>query len=484
MEGIRKKTEKGVKWSVIDQIFRLVVTIGVTAFLARYISPAEYGLFAMVTIVTGFLSIFKDFGLGNAIIFKTDITDREINNIFWVNNLFALFFGGVLIICAPYIAEFYDEQKLISLARAMGFLFIIGSLASIPDALIRKNIDFKSLFTRNISNLLLSGLAASIFAYLGFGVWALIIQSFVSIVAGTIVSYKMVKWRPKLTMIKWVTLKPFFSYSLPLFGENTINYWVRNVDNLLVGKILGEETLGHYSRAYNLMLLPVRQISGAVMRVVFPAFSLVKDDKNKVWDNYKKLLNITSFITFPLMATMFLLGEEIILLVYGPLWTESIPMFKALCFLGAAQSIGTYCGSIFSSQGRTLLQFKLGLFLKPLMICGIIAGIYFGGIMGLIYGYTITSFIAFFVESYYVMQVLEKKYELFFGSFYRELLITAAVFLPLHFLKAYVNGQGMVQNMVLITLVGGMFYIFFSGWVKTDGFMFFKQQINGIKKSS
>lgn len=482
MEDIKKKTEKGIKWSAVDQVFRLVLNIAISAFLARFITPAEYGLFAMVTLVTGFLSIFKDFGLGNAVIYKTDITTEEINNIFWVNNGIAGLLGVVLFIGAPFIADFYAEPKLILISQAMAILFTLGSLSSIPDALVRKNIDFKKLFTRNITNLLLSGVVAIVCASLGFGLWSLIIQMYISTIVGTYLNFKMVSWRPSFKKPQWQVLKPFLSYSLPLFGENSFNYWVRNVDNLLVGKILGEQTLGFYNRAYNLMLLPVKQISGAIMRVVFPAFSLIKHDKNKVWVNYKKLLSTTSFVTFPLMAAMFVLGDEIIMIVYGKNWMESVPIFKGLCFLGAIQSIGTFCGSIFSSQGKTLLQFKMGLFTKTIMISGIVGGLYLGGISGLIIGYTITSCICFIIESFFVMLVLEQKFLLFFTAFIKELLITLFVFGIVYILKAKISLDGLFLNILLVTILGGLFYISLSFLLKTQGILFIKEKINGTKK--
>ena len=481
MTNIRQKTEQGIKWSGIDQIFRLVVTIGISAFLARFVAPAEFGLFAMVTIITGFLSVFKDFGLGNVIIYKTDITHREINSIFWVNNGIAGLIGLGLFIGAPWVADFYKEEKLTALTQAMAILFMLGGLGSIPEALIRKNIDFKRLFTINITNQLLSGLIAGFCAYQGLGVWALVIQLYISTLAGTYLSYRMVAWRPKWVKPEWNLLKPFFSYSLPLFGENTINYWVRNIDNLLIGKWLGEQTLGYYSRAYNLMLLPVRQISGAIIRVVFPAFSQVKHDKDKVWTNYKRLLNITSFITFPLMACMYLLGEEIILTVYGKNWLAAVPMFQALCFLGAAQSIGTYCGSIFSSQGRTSLQFKIGLFVKPFLIMGIVTGLYINGIMGLIIGYTLTNILAFFIESYFVMQVLEKKFFLFFSTFHKELICTFVALVISYFLKNQVSSTNVTLNFLIVLLAGGLTYMATAIALKTEGVLFIKEKIYGVK---
>lgn len=484
MQNLRKRTENGIKWSAIDQIFRLFVTIGVSAFLARFISPAEFGLFAMVNVVIGFVAIFKDFGLGSAIIQKTQISDIEINNIFWINNLIAFALGTALFFSAHLVADFYSEPKLLHLTQAMAVLFAVGSLAAVPNTLIRKSIDFKKLFTRNITNLLISSGVAIICAFNGWGVWALIAQALISTVAGTYVSYRMVSWRPRWQMPRWQILKPFFSYSLPLFGENTINYWVRNIDNLLVGKLLGEQTLGYYSKSYNLMLLPVRQISGAVIRVIFPAFSLVKHDKNKVWNNYKKLLNVTAFITFPLMAMMFLLGREIILLIYGSAWEASVPIFKALCFLGAFQSLGTYCGSIFSSQGKTMLQFKIGLILKPVMISGIVIGLYAGGIMGMIYGYTITSAIVFLIESFFVTLILDKKFFQFFDAFKYEVLATILVFVPLYFIKESIGTMDILVNILGIGGTGLAAFALISYIFKLEGYLLIKNKCNGAKKDN
>lgn len=483
MSNLSKKTENGIKWSAIDQIFRTFVTLAVSAFLARFISPAEYGLFAMVTLVTGFLSIFKDFGLGSALIQKSEITDEEINNVFWVNNFLALVLGLLLLFAAPLVADFYSEAKLINLTRAMAVLFMIGSVASIPDVLIRKNIDFKSLFTRNILNLIISSIVAVVFAYLGFGIWALVLQIFVSTLVGTVISYRMVKWRPKFIRPKMQILQPFFSFSLPLLGETSINYWVRNIDNLLIGKWLGEQPLGYYSRSYNLMLLPVRQISGAVMRVVFPAFSLIKHDKNKVWYNYKKLLSITAFITFPLMALMYLLGEDIILIMYGSAWIASVPIFKGLCLLGALQSLGTYCGGIFSSQGKTMLQFKLGLFLKPFMIGGIVIGLYTNGIMGVVYGYTLTSGIAFLLESYFVMVVLEQKFLIFFNSFLKEGAISIFVLILMTIIKENINIINPFFSVLMFVPTASGLFLFLANIFKLEGFLILREKLYGIKKN-
>lgn len=408
MNTHKKKTLSGVGWSVIDQGVRQFIGLGIGAVLARLLSPPEFGLVGMVTVAIGFLNVFRDFGLGASLIQKTTLSHDEINAVFWANVILGALIGLFIFVAAPLISSFYNQPPLLHLTQVMGFNFFLGSVGLVPDALIRKNIDFKAYFFRNLSTTIFAGVLAIVLAYYDFGYWALVYQSLFSTLGSVIIGFRMISWRPTL---KWKVsvLAPFAKFSLPLLGENTINYWVRNVDNLLIGKTLGPAPLGIYSKAYSLMLLPVRQISGTLSRVMLPSFSLIKDDRQRVWNNYLKISTVIAFITFPLMAYLGIFAKEVIYIIYGPNWTEVVPIFKAFCILGALQSIGTLCGSVFVSQGKTLTLFRLGLFTKAFMILGIVGGLYLNGIMGVVYGYTVTSGLAFILESYFLARILEEK---------------------------------------------------------------------------
>jgi PST family polysaccharide transporter len=482
-KDLKKRAESGIKWSIIDQIFKVLVSLGVSIFLARLIDPKEFGLFALVTVSVGFLTIFKDFGLGAALIHKDDPTQLEIDSVFWFNIFLALFISVIVFFGSYFMAVFYDEPKIVGIMQAMSLVFLITSFGLVPDGLIHKNLDFKSFFLKNIFNIVLSGSVAILFAFNGFGVWALVAQALSTCILEVVISFNMIKWRP-IMQFSWKLIKPFLKFSFPLMGENTINYWVRNGDNLLIGKMLGEEVLGYYSRAYNLMLLPVRQISGAITRVMFPSFSIIKNDKNKVWDYYSKIISLTAFISFPLMGMFFLFGDEIILLLYGQKWMATAPIFKSLCFLGALQSIGVYCGSIFSSQGKTYLQFKLGLFTKPFMLLGIIFGLYFNGVKGVILGYTITSCISFFVESFFLTKILERNLAQMFYGFYKEFIITGFLLGCSFLIKSFLDSYNVIVVFTTIFFLGLGIYIYLSSLFGVYGFVFMKEKIYGIKKNN
>jgi O-antigen/teichoic acid export membrane protein len=482
LKDLKKRTESGIKWSVIDQLFKVGISLIISIFLARLIDPSDFGLFAIVTVSVGFLSVFKNFGLGSAIIQKESPSVLEINSVFWLNLAIAIFISVIIFIGSYFASGFYEEPRLIAMIQFMALVFFISSFGLVPDGLIHKNLEFKNFFLKNAINLILSGSTAIWLAYSGYGIWALLFQVLISTTLEVFISYRMIEWRPSFDF-SWESIKPFIRFSLPLLGENTINYWVRNIDNLLIGKVLGNASLGYYSRAYNLMLLPVSQISGSISRVMFPSFSIIKNDKEKVWDYYLKVISLTAFFVFPLMGILYLFADEIIVVLYGKNWLPTATILKGLCFLGAIQSIGTYSGSVFSSQGKTYLQFKIGLFLKPLMILGIVIGLYTNGISGVVYGYTFTSCTAFFVESFFLTIILNQKITLFFKGIYKEFLITICTLVFVLLIKKNIHWINPFCGFLLVSLIGGIIYFLLTSVFKVYGILFIKEKINGFKKS-
>jgi len=436
-----------VSWSFLDQFFLFLVNLVITAFLARLIPPSEFGLLAMVTVITGFLGIFKNFGLNASLIHKQDITDKDINTVFWFTTFISAILALLIILGAPLISYFYNNPRLTSITIAMGILFFISNLGSIPDALIRKELLFKSFFYRNITNKILSGIVGIILAYKNFGIWALIISQFVSTIYITWISFKIISWKPKLYFNKKI-LKPHLVYSLPLLGLKILNYWSSNIDTVLVGKKFGATELGYYNKSYSLMLLPVSKISNSISRVIFPSFSKIQQDLSLLWKKYLLLMSVTAYVTFPFMGILFLLADVLIITIYGENWKPAISYFKAFTFIGAIQTL-TYTGTIFQSIGKTKKVFYLNLILKSFVIFGIILGFLSGGIMGIILGFTIGSLLAFLIN----VHVLSKEfgYSLYnvLSVIYKEFLLTIAIIILTRSIIIYLN----INNFIIKTLV-------------------------------
>jgi O-antigen/teichoic acid export membrane protein len=405
LNSIKKIVLNGFFWSIINQFSITLVGLVLSGILSRLITPAEFGLVAMVSLATGFLNVVKDFGFGAALVQKKEVSDEEYSTVFWFNLIIGCGLTIVVYLSAPYIAEFFKEKRVELIARALSFTFIINAIGIVWSNRMLKDIAFKQIFYRSFISILLSGVVAIVMAMKGFGLWAIVIQNYVALISSTILNYLQVRWLPAFVM-KRLYIRELYRFGLPLLADQMVNYWARNIDNLLVGRVLGKEPLAYYNKAYNLMLLPVRQLTNSLTKVLFPSFSLIQDDKARIAAIYLKISAVVAFVAFPLMTSLSLTAEPLILIVYGENWRPVIPIFKVLSILGMFQALATLSGNIYLSLGRTKLMFQVGLFSRGMIILGLVSGLYINGIMGMVYGYCLASAVAFFPELYFIAKLV------------------------------------------------------------------------------
>ncbi|MFT3748917.1 MAG: lipopolysaccharide biosynthesis protein [Agriterribacter sp.] len=480
-----QQTKKGIKWSLADQVLRQIITLIISGILSRLVTPSEYGVLGMVTVATGFFQVFKDVGLGSSIIQKQGVTEDEKSTIFWLNVSIGIVLAIILISISPLIAVFFEQPQLKKLVAVMGLNFVITSLLIVPDALIQKSMNFKGYFVLNFIATVLSGVVGIGLAFNGAGVWALLAQIICSSFVTLILSFKVAKWVPTIVFNKSL-LKDHLKFSGPVLADNSINYWVRNLDKILTGKMLGPVSLGVYTRAYTLMLLPLNQISNTLNRVMFPSFSLIHTDKEKIWDQFSKMLAIIAFVCFPLMSILGVFAKEVILFVYGTSWSAVIPIFKVLCILGASQALASTFGSIYYATAQTKLMFKVGVMSRTFMLAGIILGIYTGGLTGMIWGYLISSIAAMSIEIHYVCKILNKNSLCFFKNIFPETIGAILVIFFFIIIKRVISDSDIftLKNIILnflIICIGVLIYIFILIRLKSIGFKVFKSNINAQK---
>ncbi|APG59268.1 MOP flippase family protein [Christiangramia salexigens] len=457
-DNFKKETLNGISWSVISQGIRLVLNLLITSVLARLLLPEDYGILGMVTVATGFLMVLKDFGFGAALVQKKEVEAIEYDSVFWLNVIIGLFLAIIVFLAAPLIANFYNESAIIPVARLISVSFIINSILVIPNNILLKRLNFKYLFFSDLSALLVSGITAILFAYYNFSYWSLVAQNLALQISTLIAVFYFSQWRPRFRFSK-TALQDLTSFSLPLIADKSINYWVRNVDYLLIGKFLGKADLGYYTKAYTLMMLPVRQLSGTISKVMFPSFSTIQNDLARVRSVFLKISGVIALVSFPLMGLLFISAEEVILILFGSNWEQSIPIFRVLCLLGAIQSISTLSGNIYLSQGKTKLMFKIGLFTRFLMISGIVIGLYYKGLMGLVYGYTVSSLIASMIEWYFVGNVLEAGLKYIILNLLPYFIFSGLMIGLIFLFNINFNLENKFSSMFLNIILGGGFYI-------------------------
>jgi len=397
--NFRQQTISGIAWSSISNIVRQISSIIVSIILARLMSPSEFGLIAMVTVLTNFLQIYINEGFSTAIIQKKNLTSMQCSSAFWLNISAGFVFMALFILLSPFIALFYEQPILQFMTILIAVNFPLSSLGIVQRALIRKNLGFKVLCFIDVGAIIISGIVAIVLVYMGFGVWSLIIQVLLLSSLSSLFLWIKSAWTPGF-VFKWAAVRHLLHFSSNVWGNTTLNYIVRNLDNLLIGKYIGAVALGNYGRAYSLMLMPLRSISSVFAKVMLPSFSIIQTDKLRVKNLYLRMVSVISLFTFPMVFGFFIVAEHFVLSVLGDQWADCIPILKILCLCSWTQSIFTTVGAIYHSQGRPDLALKIGAFQKCIIVMGIVIGLKWG-VLGVATGYAIASLINCIPCSYF-----------------------------------------------------------------------------------
>jgi len=348
-----------------------------TVVLARLLTPADFGLVAMVTAVTGLASAFADFGLSEATIQRKDINHDQVSALFWIN--LAIGAGLMLITAAlgPALAWIYREPRIREITYLLSLTFLIGGLRVQPNALLKRQMRFGALAFRDITSYAIAVPLAIVMAWRGSGYWALVGLPLTLNTVQMVLSWLLVHWRPGLPR-RTSDLR-----SLLAFGGNvSVSYLVTNLnrsaDGGLVGWYWGAGPLGFYSRAYNLLMLPVRQLSLPAGNVAIPTFSRIQNEPERFARYYLRTASLIMWICAPLFGFLFVAAAPVIALILGPQWGEAAPVFQILAVSALGQLFLEMSIWMLVSRGLSGRLLKMLLIISPILIGGFLVGLPFG----------------------------------------------------------------------------------------------------------
>ncbi|HEX6649324.1 MAG TPA: lipopolysaccharide biosynthesis protein [Pyrinomonadaceae bacterium] len=373
------RTARGGAVAISSQGLKFIITIAATSVMARLLTPADYGLIGMVAFVTGFVSMYKDLGLAAATIQKSEISSEQISTLFWVNLLLSLGITLFTAAISPLVAWFYGEPRLtlITVVTAVGF--IISGLAVQHEALLRRQMRYFALASIGLTSMIMGYAVGIILAWRGFSYWALVASQLAVATTGTLLTVILCRWMPGLPK-RNTGVRSMIKFGSNLTGFTTINYFSRNLDNLLIGRVWGAQQLGLYTRAYQLMGLPIEQINEPISSVAVPSLSRLTDSPESYRKAYLRMLEKVALLTMPCVALMIATSDWIIRIVLGPQWTGATRIFVLLGITGLFQPIANTTGWLLISQGRTNHLLQWGLISGPLIMGSIVAGLPWGAL--------------------------------------------------------------------------------------------------------
>lgn len=391
---LKNKVKSGLKWTFMDQIFSQVFLLIFGIFLARILPPSIFGVVAMVTIFTNFAALFIDLGFGVALVQKIDADSEHFSSVFWLNLAIGLLLYIFFFFTAPLFSYFFNQPEITVLIRVISLSFIISSLTSVQSNLLVRDLKFKQKVIFNWIAIFLGYSVAFYLAYKGYGVWSIVWMTLVTAATNSILYWFSTDWYPSLVFNK-AKIKELSRFGLNVLGDTSVNYWSRNFDNFIIGRVLGSTELGLYSRAYSLMLLPLRNISSVITKVMFPAFSKKQNDVVIIKQYYLQIIKYIALFTFPAMIGLSLVSKEFVLLLFGTNWAGMIPVLAILSLVGAVQSIFSLNGLIYNSLGKSHIAFRVSLIVNFVLIIAFSIGVNYG-IRGIAWSYLIASVLLFF----------------------------------------------------------------------------------------
>jgi PST family polysaccharide transporter len=358
---VRKKASRGIGWSSVQQIANNGMAFVTYGLLARLLPPKDFGLLAFASVFTAFLQLFIEQGIADAVVQRAETRPGHYSAAFWFNLSVSTLFAGGLCLFAGVISSMVHEPGLTGILRGLAPLLVFSALGGIHASILKRRLEFKLLAVQNLVCTMAGGIVAIIFAFRGFGVWALVIQQMTYAVLCAIMLWCSESWRPGFDF-SMADLKDLAPFAIHITSSAFLDFFNRRSDDFLIGCFLGPVVLGYYSLAYKLLLTFTRLINSPFNNVAFSAFSRLQQDGPELRRFFDHLTRLTGAIAFPVFLGLAAIAPEFLTALFGQRWIIAAPVLRILCIVGILHSIAFLHGALLRAVGRANWQmwFTLG----------------------------------------------------------------------------------------------------------------------------
>lgn len=351
-ENLKQKTAKGLMWGLINNGSQQFLNLFFGIFLARLLTPDDYGMVGMLTVFSLIAGALQESGFTAALANKREIRHEDYNAVFWFSSMISFSLYCILFLCAPLIADFYNKPELIPLARYSFLGFFISGLGIVPAAYLFRNLMVKQKAIATMLGLILSGTVGVTLAYHGFSYWGIATQSLVYISVMTIYVWSVCPWRPTLCL-DFRPIRAMIGFSSKLLFTNIFNHINNNIFSIILGRFYSEKEVGQYNQANKWNYMGHSLITGMVGNVAQPVFAQISDDPERQVRAFRKMLRFTSFIAFPAMFGLSLVAPELIVIAITSKWLVSAQLLQLLAIGGAFIPIAGLYTNLLISKGKS-----------------------------------------------------------------------------------------------------------------------------------
>ena len=474
-ESLKDKTAKGLLWGGISNGAQQLLNLLFGIFLARLLTPDDYGMVGMLSIFSLIAGTIQESGFITALINKKDIKHEDYNAVFWFSIMTSLSLYTILFFCAPLISQFFQQPELTNLARYSFLGFFISSTGVAHSAYFYKNLMVKQRAILNITALIISGIVGITMAYNGFSYWGIATQNIVYISTVMIGYWFISPWRPTFRL-NFKPLKGMITFSSKMLATNIFNHLNNNIFSIILGKFYSEKEVGFYNQANKWNYMGHSLISGMINGVAQPVLTQVTDDKERQLRVFRKMMRFTAFVAFPAMFGLSLIAPELITIAITDKWIESALILQLLCISGAFIPITTLCSNLVISKGKSNIYMwnAISLGLLQLLVMYLIHPY---GIQTMIVTYVCINISWLMVWRYFVWKEIGYRFIHLLKDILPFLFIAAGVM----FITSYLTNR--IENIYLLFIskifIAALLYILIM-WI--SGAQTLKESIHYIRK--
>jgi teichuronic acid exporter len=358
--ALKEKAVRGVVWyggsRAVIQILSWVLTIAV----ARVLLPEDYGLFGMCSVYTGLVDFLNELGFGAAIVQRKEVSEDDLHTLFWFGVAVSLLIYGLTYLAAPLVAVFYRHDQVTEVLRVLGLVFVLTNLRLVPWNLLTRAVDFKRRSILEVIGNMLGVVSTFLLARAGWGVWSLVLGVLIREAVLCVLVFAQSHWRPQFRFA-WDNLRELSSFSLNLSAARIAWYLYDNSDRLIIGRYLGDQTLGYYTLATRLTTELSGRVLSIINQVAFPVYSRLQDDQKRLKSYFLMSVQLACLVVVPVLAGLSLVSGDVIPLLLRPKWAPMIPSLNIMCWAAMIMLINSLSGPLLLAKGKTGLLLKFNL---------------------------------------------------------------------------------------------------------------------------
>jgi PST family polysaccharide transporter len=448
-----------LSWATFSQIGKVAIQFGGIAIMTRLLPVSDFGLIAMATLFTVFANTLQDMGTSAAIIQRKELTQELISTVFWLNVLVGLGICVILAAISPLAAWIFDEPRLQNVLLALALVFPLSSIGTVPMASLQRQGQLRRLGLIELSSAGV-GLAAGVVAAMqGFGVFSLVIQQAVSGVLQTGQLWLAAPVHPHMRW-SWQEMRRIWSFTGHLVAYNTINYFARNADKMLMARFFGAHDLALYSMAYRFITAPIQFLGSVTNRVLLPIYSQKQDRPAEIGSHFVKTLSMISLAGCPAMGLLWGLRQPVVAVLLGQNWEPVADVLSWFAPVGVIQMVGSPIGFVLIALGKTKLLRNLGIINTCVYLVVFFACIPYG-IVGVAAGYFFANVGIGTWTLHITLKLVGQSLPSLFRAIWKQTLfsalIGAAAWLPIKL--GWLDGVPALLQLVILGSLGAVLYL-------------------------